>query len=231
MSRLQWPGPPLRADLANFPREKRTRAVRFAGPCESHGTSRLFPHEIGLMRRPTADLAAGAWTFCTPTACGHISPGQRPGKSAAPSQPAPQGREQGPQCPGEHSSMPPESCGKSDLRPFRAPECSEGAGFPRVLPWADMLRAFSADSVDSLGATPMFPNCIGQIRSPRASLANENPPEHSGRARSCPGGVLAQDVTVQPMEQLHSRPSYAKSLGMSATQSIGLEAQTWLWMS
>jgi hypothetical protein len=43
-----------------------------------------------------------------------------------------------------------------------------------------MLRAFSADSVDSLGATPMSPNWIGQIRPPRASLANENPPEHSG---------------------------------------------------
>jgi hypothetical protein len=169
MSRLQWPGPPLRADLANFPREKRTRAVRFAGPCESHGTSRLFPHEIGLMRRPTADLAAGAWTFCTPTACGHISPGQRPGKSAAPSQPAPQGREQGPQCPGEHSSMPPESCGKSSLRPFRAPECSEGPAFP--------------------GCCPGLICCALSARTPWAAWAQHQCPQTALARSALQGGV------------------------------------------
>jgi len=40
--------------------------------------------------------------------------------------------------------------GFPDLRPCRAQEPSE-AGFPRVLPWAGMLRAFSAGSTDSRG--------------------------------------------------------------------------------
>jgi hypothetical protein len=45
-----------------------------------------------------------------------------------------------------------EFCLKSDLRPCRAQESSK-AGFPRVLPWADMLRAFSAcSSVNSVGS-------------------------------------------------------------------------------
>ena len=38
----------------------------------------------------TADQATGAWTFCTPTACGHISPGQPPweNRRAIPTRPA-----------------------------------------------------------------------------------------------------------------------------------------------
>jgi len=41
-----------------------------------------------------------------------------------------------------------------DLRPCRAQEPSK-AGFPRVLPWAAMLRAFSAGSIDSRRAARM----------------------------------------------------------------------------
>jgi hypothetical protein len=73
----------------------------------------------------------------------------------------------------------PETCGKGDLRPYRAQEPSK-TGFPRVLPWAGMLRAFSAGSMHSRGAARVSqtpPAALAAIECSSSHVQNSSKPE------------------------------------------------------
>jgi len=76
-----------------------------------------------------------------------------------------------------------ETCGRSDLRPCRAREPRK-AGCPRVLPWAGMLRAFSAGSRGSWSAPRVSPNSSGHIRPQGRIWPTKNPREIPEEASS-----------------------------------------------
>jgi hypothetical protein len=130
---------------------------RYAGKAAGPDLPGFHQSSVGAMGWAAAaeKLRLRFGHFARQRRAGTSAQGNRPGKTVAQSEPALQGREELLRSQRHRSSNAIfETCGKGDLRPCRAQGPIE-AGFPRVLPWADTLRAFSAGSMDSRRAGRM----------------------------------------------------------------------------